>query len=221
MRQRSMSLPDPPLTDPWRIDRRALLAGGLMAPGAALAARLAPPDDQVNAASIRWPVGPARELHGYMAIPARARGRQPALIVFGGRDTTDLFARQLVRSAAQAGFVACTPNSAAILDDRIGDDLGATSTWLANGRYGTGRVAGVGIGSGIDPIVALVARGRLAAAATFGDAPRTPGGLPLLRVFPSGDGWATMREPGAAAMPDLAWAAAWAEAMTFLREHLT
>ena len=58
--------------------RRAFVAGLIAAAGvpAGAASRLPPP----KIGAIRWP-GPGYDLHGYMAIPAKARGRQPAVLV--------------------------------------------------------------------------------------------------------------------------------------------
>ncbi len=174
-----------------------------------------------DTAAIHWPIGPGRELHGYMAIPARARGRQPAVVVIGGRDTPDPFARQLVRSAARAGFVTCTANRASVLPDTIVDDMRATARWLADGRYGTGRVAAVGLGSGVATTLALAAEGALVAAVTFGDAAPVASGAPVLSFRPAGRGWVPLTGPGTT--PTLAqdWAQAWVAAMAYLREHLT
>jgi hypothetical protein len=195
------------------IDRRFLLAGGLMLPGAALAAKLAPPDVEVNEAAIHWPIGGGREMHGFMAISARARGRQPAILVIG---TPDSFARDLVKSVAQAGFVACTTNAAALSRDRLADDMRATVGWLANGRYGTGRVGAVGVAGGVETVMALAASGSIAAAVTFGDT------LPaeaahILSYAREGAGWSSRAEPGKPAD----WAEAWPHALGYLRDHLT
>jgi hypothetical protein len=202
-------------------DRRFVLAAGLALPGAALAAKLAPPDAEVNATAIRWPVGPVRELHGYMAIPAKARGRQPAVLVIGGRDTPDLFARQIVRSAAQAGFVACTANAATIMADTLADDMRATALWLAKGRYGTGRVGAVGLDGGAGAALALAGAGTLSAAILFGGAAPSPPGAPVLSFGRSETGWRLLTESGASATFDGDWAAAWSRAMAYLREKLT
>jgi len=206
---------------PAHIDRRALLAAGLALPGAAIAAKLAPPDANVNSAAIHWPIGPAREMHGYMAIPARAQGRQPAVLVIGGRDTPDTFTRQIVRATAQAGFVACTANAAVIMADTIIDDMRATARWLGEGRYGTGRVGAVGLDGGVDAAAALAASGALSGATTFGKAPAPAPGVPILSFGREGSGWRMLTGPAAAATFEGDWATAWARAMAFLRERLT
>ncbi len=204
---------------PARHDRRFVLAAGLALPGAAIAAKLAPPDAEVNEAAIRWPVSPTRELHGYMAIPAKARGRQPAVLVIGGRDTPDPFARQLVRSIAQTGFVACTANAAAIMADTLADDMRATALWLANGRYGTGRVGAIGLDGGVRATRVLA--GTLSAAVTFGDGIPSQPGAPILSFARSAAGWRLLTESGTAATFEGDWAAAWSRAMAYLREKLT
>lgn len=183
-----------------------------MLPGAALAAKLAPPDVEVNESTIHWPVGNGRELHGYMAIPAKARGRQPAVLVIG---TPDSFARALVKSVAQAGFVACTINAAALTPGRLADDMRATVDWLANGRYGTGRVGAIGVGSGGDTVIALAASGAIAAAVTFGDVLPAANNL-ILSYRREGGGWIS---PIKADKP-ADWAEAWPHALGYLREHL-
>jgi hypothetical protein len=202
------------------LDRRMLLAGGLMLPGVAVAARLAPPDLEVNEAAIRWPVAGNRELHGFMAIPARARGRQPAIIVIGGPDTSDAAARALVRSVAQAGFIACTPNIASFQAATFADDMRATARWLANGHYGTGRVGGIGMDKGADTATVLTGDGTLAAAVTLGDVTPTTGGS-VLTLRADGGGWSLAVGPGStpAFVPD--WPQAWQRVMSYLREHLT
>lgn len=197
------------------IDRRMLLAAGLMVPAAAIAARLAPPDTALNAAAIRWPLGAGREMHGYMAIPARARGRQPAVLVIGGRDTPDAAARALVRAAAQAGFVSCTANTASLIDDRLADDMAATAQWLANGRYGTGRIGAVGLAGGLAATSALAAGPALRAAVLYGDAAPVGGATPTLAFRQRGDGWSAEGAPG------VEWSIAWDQGMAFLRAKLT
>jgi carboxymethylenebutenolidase len=194
------------------LDRRTLLAGGLMLPGVGIAAKLAPPDVEVNQSTIHWAVGNGRELHGYMAIPAKARGRQPAVLVIG---TPDGFARDLVKSVAQAGFVACTVNAAALTPDRLADDMRATAGWLANGRYGTGRVGAVGIDKGVDPVTALAASGAITAAVTFGDVLPATSTL-VLSYRREGSGWVSPTEPDKAAD----WTEAWPHALDYLRGHL-
>lgn len=195
------------------IDRRTLLAGGLMLPGTALAAKLAPPDVAVNESPIHWPIGGGRELHGYMAIPARARGRQPGVLVIG---TPDGFARDLAKSVAQAGFVACTVNQAAVTPGGFEADMRATAGWLANGRYGTGRVGAIGIGAGAETAIALVGDGAIVAAVAFGDALASEGAA-ILSYHREGQGWSLANEPGNPAD----WAEAWPHALGYLREHLT
>ena len=56
-------------------DRRAFVAGSIALAALPLAAARPLPPPKVGA--IRWP-GPGHDLHGFMAISARAHGRQPA-----------------------------------------------------------------------------------------------------------------------------------------------
>ncbi len=198
------------------LDRRLLLAGGLMLPGAVLAAKLAPPDAEVNESAVHWPIGGGREQHGFMAVSARARGRQPAVLVIGGRDTPDAFARALVHSVAQAGFVACTINAAAVVPDRLTDDLRATAAWLANGRYGTGRIGAIGLGSGTAGTIALAAGGALVAAVLFGEG-TAPAGIPILSFRRQGSDWQEAADPNMRGD----WAESWQRALHYLRAHLT
>jgi dienelactone hydrolase len=206
---------------PTLLDRRMLLAGGLMVPAAAMAARLAPPDVKTNESAIRWPISGGRELHGFMAIPARARGRQPAVLVIGGPDTSDDMARALARSVAQAGFIACAPNKASFQGSTLVDDMRATAGWLAHGLYGTGRIGAIGMVGGAAIAKTLQGDGTLAAIVTFDDATPSAGSGSILAIRTDGTGWRLSTDAAAAPLilPD--WAQAWERATAYLREHLT
>ena len=135
--------------------------------------------------------------------------------MIGGRDTPDTAARELVRAAARAGFVSCTANTASLIDDRLADDLAATAQWLANGRYGTGRIGAIGLAGGIAATVALATGPALRATVLFGGSPTVTASPALLAFRHASDGWSTAGAPGSD------WATAWEQAMLFLRQRLT
>jgi carboxymethylenebutenolidase len=140
--------------------RRTFIIGAALANTLASARPPAPP----KIAAIRWP-GPNGDLHGYMAIPAQARGPQSAVLVIPDTSGSDRFALGLVDALAIAGFVACLPKALASLDEAL-----ATVRWLATNRYGTGRVAAIGLGWGgeLTDRVAASPHPILAACVTFG-----------------------------------------------------
>ena len=122
-------------------------------------AHAAPP--AIRTAAIHWPGIEDHVVHGYMAIPAKARGRQPAVLVLAdpaavGQST----AHALVDALARAGFLACTPRG-----DETLADLGASMRWLQGNRYATGRIALVALGG-----VAALRAGEIA---TMADTPPT------------------------------------------------
>ncbi len=203
------------------MDRRtllAMLAASAFAPGAP-AARIAPPDARVNDAAIRWPIGGGRVLHGYMAIPARARGRQPAVLVIGDGAADAL--RATARAVAQAGFVACAPNGPFAPGEAIAADMDATARWLAGNAYATGKVGAIGSGAGAAIVAGLAERRSLAAAVTFGGAVSAGTRAPLLRFVPDARGDRWVSAGAGASATSLDWADAWARAASFLREQLT
>jgi dienelactone hydrolase len=152
---------------------------------------------------VRWP-GPGHDLHGYMAVPPKAHGPQPAVLVIHDPDGADTSAAGMADSLAEAGFVACTPAALASLEDGI-----ATVRYLATNAYATGKVAAVGIGWGgalVDRIAASPGN-LLSCGVTFEtSAAVAPSTLPMLRFA----------EPGGA--DD--YARAWREALAFLITHL-
>lgn len=184
--------------------RRAFVTGSVaLAAFPAAATRPPPPPKTAN---IHWP-GAGRELHGYMAIPAKARGAQPAVLIVPDVSGADPFARSLADQLATAGFVSCVPGQLASLEDAA-----ATVHWLATNAYATGKVAAVGLGSGGALVDRLAASPQplLAAAVTFGAsiamAAATP--TPLLRFD-------AIRQMDAEDYID-----AWQRTITFLKEHL-
>ena len=184
--------------------RRAFVAGTIAA--AALPAFAKKPPEPPKVGAIRWP-GPGYELHGYMAVPAKAHGPQPAVLVIPDTSGADQFALGLTDALARAGFVACLPRALASPEEAV-----ATLRWLASNRYATGKVGAIGFGWG-DGLVAQLAAapepglscGILLGA---GDQP-AQGGAPVLRL------------PALAASTDPAtYADAWDRAIAFLRAHL-
>lgn len=184
--------------------RRAFVAGSiaLTAFPAAAAKRLPPP----KIGAIYWP-GPGHDLHGFMAIPATAHGPQPAVLVLPGAGGADQYARGLTDALALAGFVACVPRTALSIDEAL-----ATVRWLATNRYGTGKVAAVGIGDS-DALVGglAVSPGTLLSCGiVFGDPPsaHADGAVPVLHL------------PSPSNQDQSAYLASWQEAVAFLEEHL-
>jgi len=180
--------------------RRAFVAGLIAAAGvpAGAASRLPPP----KIGAIRWP-GPGYDLHGYMAIPAKARGRQPAVLVLpdGGADT---FALGLTDALAVAGFVTCAPKTALSVEE-----ADATLHWLATNAYATGRVAAVGLGAGAALVEHVAAEGSLSCGVLYdGAAGDVANATPLLHL------------PPPASIDAARYAAAWKDAIGFLAAHL-
>ncbi len=161
-----------------------------------------PPPPKVGA--IRWP-GPAGDIHGYMAVPASARGRQPAVLVITDRGDVDRFALGLVDALAGAGFVTCIAKALASLEE-----ASATVRWLATNAYATGKVAVIGIGWGgeLAERVAAAVDPPLAAAITFGTSSDTEGAVPALRLAPVG------------MLTGAPYEEAWRRVIAFLKEHL-
>jgi carboxymethylenebutenolidase len=168
----------------------------------AIAAKPPPPPKTAN---IRWP-GPDHEIHGYMAIPAKAHGPQPAVLVVHDSGGADTFIRSLADRLADAGFVACAPTRLASLDEAT-----ATVGWLATNAYATGKVAAVGIGWGGELVqrIAAAPDTRLDAAVTFGASESTQNTpVPLLPFGPI------------AAMAAADYAQAWLQTLAFLKAKL-
>ena len=69
--------------------RRAFVAGSIALAAFPAYAGKTPPPPKVGA--IYWP-GAGHVLHGYMAIPAKAHGPQPAVLVLPGTNGADRFA---------------------------------------------------------------------------------------------------------------------------------
>jgi dienelactone hydrolase len=184
--------------------RRAFVAGSiaLAALPTAAAKRLPPP----KIGAIYWP-GAGRVLHGYMAIPAKAHGPQPAILVLPGANGADRFAMGLTDALAVAGFVACLPKAPLLLEDGV-----ASVRWLATNRYATGKVAAVGVGEGAALVqqLSVSSDAQLSCAVIFGNAAGTQEpGIPILRL------------PAMAIANDSdAYVAAWREAVLFLSDQL-
>ena len=182
--------------------RRAFVAGSIATVGLPALAAKTPPAPKVGA--IRWP-GPGYELHGFMAVPAKAHGPQPAVLVVPDTSGADRFALGLTDALAQAGFVTCIPRALASLDEGL-----ATVRWLATNPYATGKVGvvGIGWGAGLVGQMAGAPDPEFACAVTFG-------GTDAAGIVPSLN------------LPALAWAtdpatynASWQQAIGFLIAHL-
>jgi hypothetical protein len=181
--------------------RRAFVAGSMAAAGFPASAARRPSPPKVGA--IHWP-GPGYDLHGYMAIPAKAQGPQPAVLVLpdAGADT---FALGLTDALAVAGFVTCTPKTALSLEEAT-----ATLHWLATNAYATGRVAAVALGGGAALIQRIGGRdGSLSCGVLFdGAGSGMESAVPLLHL------------PAPSSIDAAAYAAAWKQAIDFLATHL-
>jgi carboxymethylenebutenolidase len=168
-----------------------LLLLGIAADPAA-AAVIAPDDKRLKARMVGWKVGEARTMRGYMAIPAKARGRQPAVIVIHENRGLTEHIRDVTRRVALAGHVALAPdflsdaggtptdeNAARALIGKLDlaqsvADAAATVRWLKLHRYGTGKVGAVGFcwGGAMVNRLAVAAGDQLAAGvAYYGPAP--------------------------------------------------
>ena len=161
-------------------DRRLFLCGA--AALVATAGQAAKPP--VTATSrISWAGANGHVLHGYMAIPGKARGRQPAVLVIGEAGelppAPDADARRLVEAIAAAGFVACTADHVTGLAD-----LRASLTWLRSNRLATGRVALAAIGTAAETARRLLAAdpGRVGALLLVGSDIAPGADIPSLAI---------------------------------------
>lgn len=186
-------------------DRRAFVAGSFAF--AAFSAQAAKPPPPPKIGAIHWP-GPGYELHGYMAIPAKAHGPQPAVMVVHDAGGADQFALGLTDALALAGYVACAPRKLASLDEGV-----ATVRWLATNAYATGKVAAVGLGWGgaLVERIAAAPGTLLSCGVAFGNTEpeMADNAVPILRL------------PAlTAAQEQAAYAASWQQAVDFLDAHL-
>lgn len=184
------------------LGRRAFVAGSIAVSALPVFAAKPPPPPKIGA--IRWP-GVAGYLHGFMAIPAKAHGRQPAVLVIPETSNVDRFALSLTDTLALAGFVACVPK---LLPSP--DDAQTTLRWLATNRYATGKVAAIGFGPGAELInrIADDPQHLLAAGVTFGAPGADSGPTPMLRFEAIG------------ALEGQLYDRAWRQTVGFLKEHL-
>jgi dienelactone hydrolase len=185
---------------PCLFGRRAFIAGAVLGSSASAARPLLAP----KIAAIRWP-GPVGDLHGYMAVPAEARGPQPAVLVIPDTSGADRFALGLVDALAVAGMVACLPKALSSLQDGV-----TTARWLATNRYSTGRVAAIGLGWGGDLTLRMAASpgSMLIACVTFGASASV------------GSTVAALRLPAIGTLAGSDYDAAWQRTLSFLKEHL-
>jgi dienelactone hydrolase len=186
-------------------DRRAFVAGSFALAAFPAPAAKSPPPPKIGA--IHWP-GPGYELHGYMAVPAKAHGPQPAVLVVHDSGGTDRFALGLTDALALAGFVACAPRKLASLEEGV-----ATVRWLATNAYATGKVAAIGLGWGgaLVERIAAAPGSLLSCGIAFGgtETETAAGAIPILRL------------PALTATEDkAAYAASWQQAIDFLTAHL-
>lgn len=160
---------------------------GAIAPNAAVSANIPPDDKRLKTSNIHWPLDNGRTMHGYMAIPAKAHGRQPAVMVVHDSRGLDDYTRDLARRIALAGFVTCapdflsamggTPADAASAGAMIGRlrlhqtvaDAVATIRWLGTNRYATGKVGALGFfwGGALVDRIAIDAGPALTAAVSY------------------------------------------------------
>jgi carboxymethylenebutenolidase len=86
----------------------ALLAGIAASPAAAA---IIPADDpRLKTATVRQKVSEGRVLSLYMAVPAKAHGPHPAVMVVHENKGLDEHIRDVARRVALAGYVACAPD---------------------------------------------------------------------------------------------------------------
>lgn len=181
--------------------RRAFMAGTLAASLPLHAAKLPPP----KVGAVRWP-GPGYDLHGYIAVPAKAHGKQAAVLVLPDQAGADAFTLGLTDALALAGFVACIPKAVASLDEAV-----ATVRWLGSNAYATGKVAAVGNGWSGGIIERMVARADplLSCGVIFGRQESLDASIPILSL------------PRLATATDSeTYTAIWQQALVFLRQHL-
>ncbi len=167
-----------------------LLAGIAASPAAAA---ISPADDtRLTTATIRWPAAGGRTLSGYRAVPAKAKGRLPAVIVIHeNRGLTDHI-RDVTRRIALEGFVAVAPDFLTVSGGTPTDedkartmigalDLAATTAdavatvgWLKADRTTNGKVGAVGFcwGGALTNRLAVAAGAALSAGVPYyGPAP--------------------------------------------------
>jgi len=194
------------------MDRRAAIVGFITMLAGPAAAKLAPAGKDIKASSIRWPAGDGTVLHGFIAIPARARGKQPAVLILAGPGGGTNPGTDLAEAVAQAGLIGCAPDPAMITgatggSERALADLAATIAWLGHHAYATGAIGLLGSSGTEDLLAKLAARPDITASVLIGSAaPLTTGGSASILALPAAD--------------SAAWAAAWPRAMAFLRERL-
>jgi len=195
------------------MDRRTAIAGLMALVAAPAGAKLAPPDTEVKASPIRWPSDDGTMLHGFMAIPVHASGKQPSVLVLAPRSGAAKSDLELTAAVAQAGLIACAPDPAMIVaamgeSPRAFDDLTATIGWLGRNAYATGRVGLLGTAGTERVIGQLSTRPGVAATVLLGAPPALTdqGTPPPILALPAAD--------------SAAWAAAWPRAMAYLKEHL-
>ncbi|WP_076070684.1 dienelactone hydrolase family protein [Sphingomonas montana] len=188
-------------------DRRAFmadlarLAGGTAAAGALLAtiganpaaaAVVAADDKRLKTSNVRWTVGAGRTMHGYMALPAKARGRQPAVMVIHENRGLNDYVRDVARRVALAGYVALAPDFLSVAggtpadQDAARDLIGKldlprtvqdgveTLRWLRGNRYASGKVGAVGFcwgGAMVNRLAVAAGTGLTAGVAYYGPAP--------------------------------------------------
>lgn len=188
-------------------DRRAFmaelttLAGGAAAASALLAgiaadpaaAAIVPVDDKhLNTRVVTWPVGPGRQMSGYMALPAKARGKLPAILVVHENRGLNDHIRDVARRLALEGYIALAPDfltpgsgtpadedtargKIALLDlQQTTADGVATIRWLKADRFTTGRIGTVGFcwgGALVDRLAIASGDALTAAVAYYGPAP--------------------------------------------------
>ena len=137
-----------------------------------------------------------------MAVPAKAHGPQPAVLVLPD-DGADRFALGLTDALALAGFVACVAKS-----PLAADEVTATLHWLGTNRYATGKVGIVAIGAGVAMAQSIAAPGSPDCAVLF-DGREGPADGDVLHL------------PLLTATTDPArYEAAWRQAIAFLAQYL-
>lgn len=151
-------------------------------------AAIIPPDDKrITATTVEWPGAGGNTMRGYLAMPAGAHGRLPAVLVVHENRGLNEHIRDVTRRLALAGFVALAPDFLSPLggtpadEDKAREMIGkldrertvangiAAIEYLDQHPRSTGRVGAVGFcwGGGMVNALAVAAGNRLQAAAPF------------------------------------------------------
>lgn len=168
----------------------ALVAAIAASPAAA--AIIAADDKRLKTSAVTWNVAAGREMKGYMALPAKARGKLPVVIVIHENRGLNDHIRDVTRRMALEGYIALAPDFLSTSGGTPADenaareaigkldlvqavtDGAATIRWLRTHRYSTGKVGVIGFcwGGAMANRLAVTSGSALAAAVPYyGPAP--------------------------------------------------